>query len=82
MVNIMLPDNSNVKLTTTAQEISSSPLDCRWLAHDIGLPLEAHAEATRGWDIASLARGIKGLSRHHAIALGLFARSAADHTQD
>ncbi len=47
---------------------------CRWLANDLGLPLEAPAEATRGWDVASLAQGMQGLAPHHAIALGVFCR--------
>ena len=47
---------------------------CRWLAMDLGLPVEAPKEATRGWDIASLQKGVHGLHAQHAALLGLFSR--------
>ncbi len=46
----------------------------RWLAGDLGLPLEAPFEASRGLDVASLAGGVEALAPHHAAALGLFCR--------
>jgi hypothetical protein len=52
-----------------------------WLARAAGLPLEAPADATRGWDIASLRRGVAGLPPEHARALGLFARLLATALQ-
>lgn len=52
-----------------------------WLARSAGLPLEAPADATRGWDIASLRGGVAGLPPEHARALGLFARLLATALQ-
>jgi ubiquitin-protein ligase E3 C len=46
----------------------------RWLAQDLGLPLEAPYEASRGLDVASLKGGAAALAPHHAVALGLFCR--------
>ncbi len=46
----------------------------RWLAMGLGLPLEAPMEATRGWDIASLQKGLQGVAPSHAALFGLFCR--------
>lgn len=44
----------------------------QWLAHNIGMPLEAPQGATRGWDIQSLSKGFQGLQADHAAAFGVF----------
>ena len=49
----------------------------RWLAPALGLPLEAPAQATRGWDIAALVRGVPGVAPHNAAVFGLFCRSGS-----
>lgn len=41
---------------------------------NVGLPLEAPQEATRGWDVPSLRQGMQGLQPQHAAMLGLFCR--------
>eukprot|EP00884_Botryococcus_braunii_P011773 jgi/Botrbrau1/20597/Bobra.113_1s0023.1 len=46
----------------------------RYLAVQVGLPLEAPAQATRGWDIAALRNGAAGLDPFHVTALTLFSR--------
>ncbi|KAK9815844.1 hypothetical protein WJX72_010650 [[Myrmecia] bisecta] len=46
----------------------------RWLAHDLGLPLEAPLQASRGWDIASLGQGLPGLTQQQAGVFGLLCR--------
>lgn len=48
----------------------------RYLAVQVGLPLEAPLQATRGWDIVSLRNGTGGLEPSHVAALALFCRWA------
>ncbi|PRW44359.1 E3 ubiquitin- ligase UPL7 [Chlorella sorokiniana] len=51
----------------------------RHLATTIGLPLEAPLQATRGWEVATLRRGIAGLQPVAAAQLGLFCRVYCHH---
>ncbi|KAK9789956.1 hypothetical protein WJX73_003575 [Symbiochloris irregularis] len=44
----------------------------QWLAHTVGLPLEAPQGATRGWSIAALSHGISGIQASPAAAFGIF----------
>ncbi|KAL4428287.1 hypothetical protein ABPG75_002376 [Micractinium tetrahymenae] len=53
----------------------------RELATSIGLPLEAPLQATRGWEVATLRRGIAGLQPQAAAQLGLFCRVYCHHLQ-
>lgn len=69
ITNILQPSDNLVKTDTVRHD-----LHCRWLAMDLGLPLEAPMQATRGWDILSLQGGIQSLSERHALVLGLFCR--------
>ena len=61
-------------LSGQAMGSSVLPRLWRWLATSLGLPLEAPMEATRGWDIASLQMGLRGVDPAHAAVFGLFCR--------
>lgn len=45
-----------------------------WLARTAGLPLEAPLQASRGLDIAAVAKGPEGLAPTVALVMGLFCR--------
>ena len=53
------------------------PAAWRQLATSVGLPLEAPMQATRGWEVPTLRRGIAGLAPEAAAELGLFCRCGA-----
>ena len=61
-------------LNTLAFTPQVLPALWRWLALNIGLPLEAPAGARLGLDVAAVSGGCRALSPTHALVLGVFCR--------
>lgn len=61
-------------LNTLAFTPQILPALWRWLALNVGLPLEAPAGARLGLDVAAVAGGAQSLAPAHALVLGVFCR--------